>query len=815
MPEPRLLPRTFAFADFILNVQDGTLAHRGHKVRLQDQPLRLLALLVERAGEVVTREEIQAHLWPENTYVEFDKSLRVAVNKVREALRDSAGRPSYIETVPRRGYRFVSPVSVVGGGSLTSGASAFPLSEINVEFVENSARPVGTIVADSPESDAPTAQRRNWLGAQRVRIWLSCGAVLLLGVSVLGVSIYRRQSPFRLTAQDAIVVADFENTTGDAVFDDALRQALLVGIQQSPDVRVLSDRKAGVLLQQMGHSSEDRITGALGFQLCERIGAKALLQGSITRIGNAYLVGLAAIRCENGKLIAHDQEEANQKEDVVDALGKVTEKLRAQLGESLPSIHRYNAPLEQATTPSLDALKTYGLALSTWDRKGDSAAIPLLKRAVEIDSNFAMAYGALADMYNNLGDSESAQEYAVRAFRLRERVTEPEKDSIDARYYHHVTGEMDKVVAVLERHQQNYADLASSHSELGVTLSNLGQPESGVNELLEAQALAPERADSYGNLAECLMMLGKIDEAASVLKQADDRKLRTDFLLQVNYWLSFLREDRAGMQRAVDQAFKVPGAWPLLLSEEADTDAYHGEFSKGLAASADASALMERDGDNASAALCLAQAAVWQAETGSAQKAHALAGQAVKLDNSKEVRTLAALVDALTGDSKQAASAGDALDRQYPRATFVQKYWLPVLRAEIAMQHKDPDKAIQLLSAAESTETAIPDEFPVGTLYPAYARGQAYLISGDGRAAAIEFQKLIDHPGMVINTPLAALAPLQLARAYAVSGESAKALVRYRDFLALWKDADRDTPILVKASAELAQLQNGNRRQQR
>jgi len=807
MPEPQTQPMRFAFADFVLSPQDGTLMHRGHKVRLQDQPLRLLVLLVERAGEVVTREEIQARLWPENTYVEFDQSLRVAVNKVREALRDSADRPSYIETIPRRGYRFVASVSVVDTGVLASSELETSLSPLTVPLKTDHAGMVQVILPATAEAETQTGPTKNRLGTREVRIWMACGVILLMGVSVLGVTLYRQQSPFQLSPQDAILVADFENTTGEAVFDDALRQALLVGIRQSPDVHVLSDRKMAVVLKQMGHSSEEGINGQLGFQLCQRMGAKALLQGSISRVGNAYLVGLAAIRCENGKLIAHEQVEADNKGDVVDALGKTSEKLRERLGESLPSIRRYNAPLEQATTPSLDALKTYGMALSAWDQHGDAAAIPLLKKAIAIDPSFAMAYGALADMENNLGDSESAQDDAARAFQLRDRVTEPERDAIDARYYHHVTGELDKQIAVHERHLQNYPDTAMAHSELGVAYSNIGQPERGVVELRRALAMAPERANAYGNLAEALMMAGNIDEAEAVLKQASDRKMHTDFLLQVNYWDSFLRNDQSEMQREVDQSAGMPGAQGRLLSEQATTYAYRGEFDKSIAASANAARQLEKDGDKASAALVLACAAVWLAEAGSPQKAQSLMAQARKLDDSKEVRTLDALVGAGSGNSAKALGLCEALEKQSPSATFVQKYWLPVLRARVAIDQGNPGKAIQLLSPALATETAITDEFSASSLYPAYVRGRAYLLMGDGRAAAAEFQKLIGHPGLVLNTPLAALARLQLARAYAVSGESSKALDCYRDFLALWKDADRDTPVLVRASAEFTHMQ--------
>jgi tetratricopeptide (TPR) repeat protein len=319
--------------------------------------------------------------------------------------------------------------------------------------------------------------------------------------------------------------------------------------------------------------------------------------------------------------------------------------------------------------------------------------------------------------------------------------------------------------------------------------------------------MAPERANAYGNLAEALLMAGDIDEAEAVLKQASDRKMHTDFLLQVNYWDSFLRNDQAEMQRAVDQSAGLPGARGRLLSEQASTDAYRGEFDKSIAASANAATQLEKEGDKASAAVVLACAAVWMSEVGSPQKAQSLMAQARKLDDSKEVRTLDALVAANSGNPAMTLDISEALDKQSPSATFVQKYWLPVLRARVAIDQGDPRKAIQLLSPALATETAITDEFSASSLYPAYVRGQAYLLMDDGGAAAAEFQKLTGHPGLVLNIPLAALARLQLARAYAISGESLKALGSYREFLALWKDADRDTPVLVKASAELAQIQ--------
>jgi DNA-binding winged helix-turn-helix (wHTH) protein/Flp pilus assembly protein TadD len=786
------------FGEYELDEHTRTLRRNGETVALNRRAFDVLLYFARNPGKVLSKEELLENVWPD-AHVD-EASLRQSISVLRRALEDRPGESGYILTVPGRGYQFTSTVEAPA-------SRAAPAVSAEAEIADALLAPEDQGGAALPQAPAPLARR---LG--RGRLWLAAAVILLLAATFLAAWGFHRRNSFQLTAKDVLLVADFENTTGEGVFDEALRQALLVSLQQSPNVQVLSDRKSAVLLKQMGHSSEDRITGTLGFELCQRIGAKALLQGSIAKIGSAYLVGLAAIRCENGTLIAHEQVEANQREEVVDALGKAAEKLRSRLGESLPSIRRYNAPLEQATTPSLDALRTYGMALSTWDRQGDLASIPLFKKAVEIDPNFAMAYGALAVLYHNLGDSEQARDNAAHAFRLRDRVTEVEKDAIDARYYLYVTGEIDKAAEVYARHVEKYPDAAGGFNQLGHAYLLLGKPEQAAFALRQAMSLASDRASTYANLAASLLILGKLDEADAVLKQAADRKLQTGTVLQVSYWRYFLRKDEAGMARVLDQASKIPGAESSLLSAKASTEAYHGRFRQALETSTSAAKLMEKDGDKASAAVCLAQAAVWQAEAGSAAGARSLAAQAQKMSDAREVRTLTALVDALTGNSRQALATSDELDRQNPSATFIQGYWLPLLRAEVAIQRGDGAKAVPMLRAAEPLEAAMPDDFQVGTLYPAYARGQAYLLSGDGSAAAAEFQKLIDRPGVVMNQPLGALAHLQLARAYRLEGESSRALDSYQDFLALWKEADRDTPTFLKARSEFPSIADRTRR---
>jgi tetratricopeptide (TPR) repeat protein len=639
-------------------------------------------------------------------------------------------------------------------------------------------------------------------------VWSAIAVALL--AEVFTVQWYHRRNVFALAPKDTIVLADFENTTGDAIFNDSLRPGLIIGLSQSPIVHVLSDRDAAIVFRQMGHEPDTRMTGQTAIELCRRVGGKVTVQGSISSLGTTYLVGLAAIRCDTGKPLAYEQVEAPQREVVVDALGKATAKLRAQLGESLPSIRKYNAPLEQATTSSLEALNAYGTALSTWDAKGDLASLPFFKKAIEIDPKFAMAYGGLATVDNNLGETELATQNIVNAYKLRERVTESERGSIDARYYLYVTGEVDKAASTYEGLAHDYPTSAGSFNHLGTTEMKLGRNERAAEDLHKALLIDPTRATTYGNLAMTLLRLNKVQEAVSVLEAAAKRGLHTDYLLQVNYWAAFARQDQKGMEQLVAQSTDIPGARSALLAEEANTESYYGHFEKAQSLSDSAVKLMVRDGDKESAANCLANAAIREAEIGSSAKARLLIHQARKISDDKHTTTLMALVSAEIGDYKQAISLSDSLDKKYPHGTFLQSYWIPVIRAEVELRQGRGDKAVSLLAAAGPFETAVADEFPTTSLYPVYVRGQAYLAAGDGNRAAEEFQKMIDHPGMVLNLPIGALAYLGRARAFFLAGRSDQAHASYRDFLQLWHGAEPDIPILRQARQEFAQLNPPN-----
>lgn len=776
----------YRFGTFEVFAESRELFRNGYRVKLQDQPFQLLVLLLENAGAIVDREVIRQHLWPENTFVDFGQSLGTAITKLRQALGDDADNPRFVETIPRRGYRFIAPVKVEQSANQTGPPATATAA-------------AGDALPTQPVQEISKSKRR-LLG------WAVTIAALIAGI--FWIYSYTRRTVFALAPKDTVVLADFENTTGEQIFNDTLRQGLLVGLAESPIVHVLSDRNSAVIFRQMGHSPDDRMTGRLAIDLCRRVGGKATIQGSVSSLGTNYLINLAAIRCDTGKPVAREEAEASRKEDVIDALGKATARLRGELGESLPSIQKYNAPLEQATTSSLEALDAYSKALTTWDAKGDLASVPFFKKAIGLDPNFAEAYGGLATVYSNLRQADLARDDTIAAYKLRERVTETERASIDARYYLYVTEEVDKAAQTYEALAQEYPNSAGSLNHLGAADLKLGHYERAVDSLRKALLLDPTRATTYGNLAASLLCLNQVQEAASVLAAADQRGLHTDYLLQANYWLAFYRDDESSMQRLLRQSAEIPGAYPLLLSEKANVDAYLGRFEKAGSLTAAASERMAHDGDDDLAASVLAQAAVWRAEAGLTAEARRLIQQAQRVSHNKQIATLAALVYAELGDSRKALSIGETLGRQYPNGTFVQNYWLPLIRAQVEMRRGKAAKAVSLLSLAEPFDAAAPDEFHTSSLYPAYARGQAYLAAGDGKRAGDAFKSLIDRPGMVLNLPLGALARLGLARAYALSGRTTEARNAYQSFFKLWNDADPDIPVLRQAHAEFDRLKS-------
>jgi DNA-binding winged helix-turn-helix (wHTH) protein/tetratricopeptide (TPR) repeat protein len=776
-------PRRYRFGVFEADVSKGELLRQGERIRLQEQPFRLLVLLLERAGDVVSREDLRTRLWPGNTFVEFDNGVNVAIRKLRDALGDNPETPRYIETIPRRGYRFRAPITV------TEQPQPVPIQAVALQPLPSPAKSLEA-------SFQPPARK--------LKAWHALAILATLMITAFaGVRLYlhRRASP--LSAKDTIVVADFENTTGDPVFDDSLKQAVEVGLGQSPFLNVMSERKTGAILMQMGRTPDDRMTGRVAIEVCQRSSSKVEVQGSILSLGSSYLIGLAAIRCDNSDPVAQEQVQVRRKEDVVAALGKATAHLRAKLGESLPSIHDNDVPLELATTSSLEALKTYNHALTTWDRKGNVPSVPLFVRAIELDPNFVAAYGGLATVYHNLNEDELARQTISKAYELRNRLPFSERLSLEGRYHLYVTGDLYKAADIYELRIRNHENLPGSLTNLGNIEIQLGNYDEAAKDFSEVAQLDSTRAAVYFNLATALTVLDRGDQADAWLAKAEERKIRTDGVLLAEYLRAFLKNDNAAMDRYLLQTTDVAGAQSLLLAAHANTEAYFGHVHRAHDLSVAAADIMEHNGDNGSAASCLAEAALREVDAGAQKLARDSINAALRLGHGDNVMAIAAIVMSRAGDTGRARAISEELDQTYPQDTMMQRYWLPTIRAVIELQSGRPSEAVALLGGSGSLDYAYPHVPSVPSLYPVYVRGQAFLAQGDGNRAAAEFQKIIDHRTTVLNFPTASLAQLERARAFARSTDHAQeAHNAYQQFLARWKDADTGIPLIDQAKRE-------------
>ncbi len=608
-----------------------------------------------------------------------------------------------------------------------------------------------------------------------------------------------------LTEKDTIVLADFENKTGDPVFDDALKQALGVQLGQSPFLNILSDRRVEETLHLMGRPQNERVTRDVARELCIRTGSKAFLAGSISKLGDQYVVGVDAVGCSNGDTLAKEQEEAAGKEDVLKALGKAASSLRGKLGESLGTIQKFDVPVE-ATTASLEALKALSMGITTFRAKGNAEAVPFYKRAIEIDPNFAVAYASLGLVYGNLGQASLAAENIKKAYDLRDRVSEREKYRISALYYENVTGELEQAVQVYELWAKSYPQDSIPVGNLGVINGNLGQYDKALAASVESQRLEPD-AIGYSNLAGTYLSLDRLDDSQKAIEDAQQHHMESDFLHLGIYGLAFLKGNAAEMERQVAWAAGKPGTEDLLLWFQSNTEAYYGHLTRARDFSRRAVDAAVRADSKETAAIWQVSAALREAEFGNAAAAKQGVAAALALSPGRDVKMFSALTLAQVGEMNRAKALVDELEKNYPSQTVLKVYWMPAIKAAMELNAGNSTQAQMLLEAAAPYELGQPSQLQEGTLYPVYLRGQAYLMAHNGTAAAAEFQKFPAHRGIVVNYPLGALAHLGLARAYAVSGDIVKAKTAYQDFLTLWKDADPDIPILKEAKAEFAKLQ--------
>ena len=659
----------------------------------------------------------------------------------------------------------------------------------------------GCAVIGTAEVVLPPAGKGLWLR------WVAATGIALLIIALaVGSWLYSARGAHALTDKDSIVLADFDNKTGDPVFDDTLRQGLSVELTQSPFLTLIPEGKVIDTLKLMGRPAGDRLTPEVTREICQRTSAKAMLTGSITGLGSQYVIALRAMNCHTGDVLAATQEQAADKESALKVLDAAAVRLRSQLGESLSTVQKYATPLSETTTSSLEALKAYSLGRRTSYTKGDTSAIILYNRAIELDPNFAAAYASLATSYSNLNEQARAAGYARKAYELRERVSERERFAIEARYYRSVTGELEKAAQTYETWLQAYPKDAVQIGDLGGVSAGLGQWEKAVEQDAEALRLQPEDEISYINLAAAYMALNRLEEVEARFKQAEERKMESEYLPVMRYILAFLRGDSSQMMRFASAAVGKPGVEDLSLSVQADVEGWYGKLKNASELTERAMHSAQRNDAKETAAFYLAQAALRDVESGYKLRARGEASTAIKLAANRDVEGMAGLALARAGDLRAAENVAADLNKSFPLDTLVQRYWLPTTRAALALDRKDPNRAVGLLKDASAIELGTPTNTST-ILCPVYVRGEAYLAMHDGDRAEGEFQKFMDHPGLVSTFPWGVLARLGLARAYALQGDTPRARAAYQDFLALWKDADPDVPVLMQAKAEYSRLQ--------
>ncbi len=699
------------------------------------------------------------------------------------------------------------------------------LGEMNFKNIQQPVRTFSITEAEghgalpSRKPDAARSGPPKWI-AGRPR-WIVPAALILVTGIVAVYFFLHRPSPAlttrpKLTEKDTIVLADFANTTGDSVFDGTLRQGLSAQLEQSPFLSLISDQRIAQTLALMGQPKDARLTGELGREVCQRTGGAATIEGSIASLGSQYVLGLNAVNCSNGDLLAQEQVTASGKEQVLKGLGSAAAKLREKLGESLASVQKYDVPLENVTTPSLEALQAYSLGYQASIAKSDLAgAIPFFERAVSLDPNFAMAYARMGINYADLGEPARAAESSRKSYELRGRTSEQEKLDISSHYEQFVTGNLEAARTAYELWAQTYPRDYTSRISLAVIYRELGEHEKALTAAQEALKLNSGSAIAYARLVFAYLTLNRLDEAKATAREAQAHNLDGPFIHQFLYMVDFLQHDAAGMEREADGLMGKPGFEDVMLYLESDTAANGGEFAKARELTRRAVESARRADELEEAEEYEAEAALREALVGNMALAKQEAEAALALANGKDGDAFSAIALALAGDSEQAARVAAELAKRFAEDTIVQFQYLPMIHAAVGLHSSDASKAADALASAAPYELGLTLH-----LYPIYLRGQAYLAARQGRgflhlgqgrptsgaAAVVEFQKILGHPGVVGNDPIGALAHLDLGRAYALTGNGAKAKTAYQDFFALWQNADPDIPILQQAKAEYPKL---------
>jgi len=760
--------RKTRFGAYEVDLRSGEVYKHGIRLKLQDQPFQILALLLERPGDVVTREELRHKLWPADTFVDFDTGLNSAIKKLRDALSDSAEEPRYIETLPRRGYRFIAHVE-----------------NDDLPAPVPKEKRLTTVPAPGPKPELSNKRR--------FMVAVGVAALLIVAALVAWRVFFPRPA---LTGSDIILLASFVNKTGDPIFDNSLDKPLEVKLTESPFLSLLSEADVASTLRMMRRNPDERVTQELGVEICNRRGLKALVVPEIAAIGSTYVITLDAIDAHSRKPIARQEAEANNKDQVVAALGKAGSQLRKQLGESLGSLQKFDAPLELATTSSLEALQAYSSGLALYRSGKRAQAIAFFERAVELDPQFCSAYGQLGRAQHSIGQSQEARASFARAFELKDRrLTQEENFQTTALYYSAITGNLEKEATVVLLYRQIYPRSVDAANLLGISYATRGKTEEALQEFQWAIAHSPApMSASSSNAAQALIILGRFDDAKKLLDEWRKQGSFTPFQMTLRYRIAFLEHDTATMDRLASETSGEDAPWVHLQM--------HMAFLRGDVATvrslSDALISRQRKASHMeNVATELAYHADAEAYLGNYGLARKLCAQADEAGNTGSLglfKCSHALGQA--GDTSSAEALAAKLNELVPEDTFQQKVLLPVVHSTIQRARGNPRAAADLLSAVT--------QFPNVVVF--YNRALAYAVVGDQTKAAADFEAVISHPGWPDWEPFEPLSQLGLARVYAKQGESEKSRKAYDDFFATWKDADPGIPILRQAKAEYTKL---------